>query len=172
MEIALLIWFLIHLSPALPLWVCLLLLKPVRPSSNVLTEMIKLNLVRGNTFVILPTISSASAPGYSSKSFYPLTYCKRVFTFIAQQQPVACAMCIPLSVHILAWPGVHFIRQPQQSTLRWRPYAVLPLAAGELLNPYMGTAGAQQVPNHPAQGQGAADQSSDLQRRQPDPQQL
>lgn len=49
---------------------------------------------------------------------------------------------------------------------------MLPLAAGELLNPYVGTAGAQQVPNCPAQGQGAADWNSDLQRRQPDPQQL
>lgn len=141
--------------------------------------MIKLNPVGGNTFVILPTVSSAqdmlssaSAPGYSSESFYPLTYRKRVFTFIAQQQPVAYAMYIPLSVCILGWPRVHFIRQAQQSTLRWGPCAVLPLTAGELLNPSRGTAGAPQVPNRPAQGQGAADGSSDLQRRQPDPQQL
>lgn len=173
MGIALLIRFLICSSPALPLGVCLLLLKPVRPSPNTLTEMIKLNPVGGNTFVILPTISSAqdmlssaSAPGYSSKFCNTLKGRRRVFTFILQQQPVACAMYIPLSVHTLGWRGVHFIRQPQQSALRWGSYAGLPLATGEWLNSYTGTAGAQQIPNHPTQGQGAANQSSDLQRWQ------
>lgn len=135
----------------------------------------------GITLVILPTISSssaqdtlssASAHDCSSKSLYPLRYCRRVFTFIAQQLPVGCAIYIPLSVHTLGWSGVCFTRQPQQSTLRWGPYAGLPLTAGQQLNSYVGTAGAQQMPNHSAQGQGATYQSSDLQRRQPDLQKL
>lgn len=72
--------------------------------------MIKLNPVGGNTIVILPTVSSAqdtlssaSAPGYSSKSFYPLTYRKRAFTFIAQQQPAAYATYIS---SVSTYPGM------------------------------------------------------------------
>lgn len=112
-------------------------------------------------------LSSASAPGFSSKSFDSLTYCKRLLPFIAQQQPITYTKCIHLCE---PWDDQEFFPSGSPSrALRGEPHGLCCPSLQESCWAPMGAAGADS--NHPAQGQGAAAWSSEVQRRQPDPQQ-
>lgn len=73
-------------------------------------------------------LSSASAPGFSSKTFDPLTCCKSLFVFTAQQRPTAYTKCIHLCE---CWHAQEFF---PADPLEVRPLCCAPLTTGELLD--------------------------------------
>lgn len=99
--------------------------------------MIKLKPEGGNAFEIFPInsapdmLSSASAPGF--KVFWAFNLLQKIIYLYCPAAAHSLHKVYP-SVWILGLSGILPIGQPQQSTLRWGPWAALPLAAGELLS--------------------------------------